>query len=211
MDCPSDTRLHQLIVVSEQNWAQCQITQSNATVFKYGEEFYTFTPTGMDTSRIVRIHLDPLNEVYSGVDISLCKATYSPDKPCYELHDPLDPWTEAAIEDPINDVKVDGIYRSQCALFNPDQQHTLKWEQLRTCIFKYQGEYYAVDGFGLYDGFRPWPTFRVPILIGWIVIGFFWLGSGPFELMRTRKKGGDAGDAASVSALNTFSPSYTRE
>lgn len=177
--------LTQCVYVYEPYWNQCQITKSNATVFKYGEKFYTFTPHGMHTSRIVHIHLEPLNEIGCGVYISLCKTTYSPNKPCYELHDPLDPWTKAAIEDSINVVEVDDIYHNQCALLKPNITNILEQQP----IFKYQGEYYALDEIAFYDSFRIKAPFRAFILMGWIVLGLFWLGLSLNELkIKKRKK-----------------------
>jgi len=176
--------LTQCVYVYEQYWNQCQITKSNATVFKYGEKFYTFTPYGMHTSRIVHIHVDPLSETGCGVYISLCKTTYSPNKPCYELHDPLDPWTEATIEDSINVVEVDDIYHDQCALLKPNVTSVLEHPP----IFKYHSEYYALDEFAFYDSFRVKAPIRAFILMGWIVLGLFWLGSGLYELKIKRRE-----------------------
>jgi len=88
--------LTQSVTVYEKNWNQCQITNTNATVFKYGEKFYTFKG-GMTTRRIVTIRVEPEREIYCGVCISLRETTYSPNSTVYELEDPLDPWTKEAI------------------------------------------------------------------------------------------------------------------
>lgn len=175
--------LTQCVYVYEQYWNQCQITKSNATVFKYGEKFYTFTHV-MHTSRIVHIHVNPLSETGCGVDISLCKTRYSPDRTCYELHDPLDSWTEAAIEDSINVVEVDDIYHDQCALLEPDITSILKQHP----IFEYHGEYYTLDEFLFYDSFSSKTPIRVLIIMSWIVLGLFWLGSGLYELKIKKSK-----------------------
>ena len=176
--------LTQCVTVKEQYWNQCQITNSTAKVFKYGEKFYAFT-RGMWTSRHIDIHVDPLNEVNCGVAISLCKITYSPSMPCYELHDPLDPWTEAAIEDPINIVWVDDIYQDRCALFEPNIT-TISEQQ---AFFRYDGEYYTIDQYGFYDDFSSFRNrfIRPLIIICWIFLGCFWLGSGLYELKKSKK------------------------
>jgi len=189
--------LTQCVWVKEQYWNQCQITNflfSTETVFKYGEKFYTFTQD-MHTSRHVEIHVDPLNEVNCGVAISLCKSTHSIINPFTrawtELHDPLDPWTEAAIEDPINMVYVDDIYLDQCALLKPNVTTILKQRP----AYKYHGEYYTLDLFAFYDGFSFFPNrfIRALVIISWIVLGCFWLGSAlneayPYLKRRFKKK-----------------------
>jgi len=190
--------LSQCVWVKEQYWNQCQITNflfSTATVFKYGEKFYTFTHD-MHISRRVEIHVDPLNEVNCGVAISLCKSVRAHSiinpftRACYELHDPLDPWTEAAIEDPINKVYVDDIYLDQCALFEPNITTILKQRP----VFRYHGEYYTLDEFAFYDGFRPMSSYiRLLTIISWVVLGLFWLGSAlneayPYLKRRFKKK-----------------------
>lgn len=190
--------LTQCVWVREQYWNQCQITNflfSTEAVFKYGEKFYTFTHD-MHTSRRVEIHVDPLNEVNCGVAISLCKSTrgHSVINPfarvSYELHDPLDLWTEAAIEDPINTVYVDDIYLDQCALLKPNVTTILKQRP----AYKYDGEYYTLDEFAFYDGFRPISSsIRLLIITSWIVLGLFWLGSAlneayPYLKRRFKKK-----------------------
>jgi len=174
--------LTQCVSVKEQYWNQCQITNSTATVFKYGEKFYTFT-SGMWTSRHIDIHVDPLNEVNCGDAISVCKIAL-PYNPCYELHDPLDPWTEAAIEDPINMVYVDDIYLDQCALLRPNVTTILKQRP----AYKYHGEYYTLDEFAFYDDFGfKFKRLIIPlIIISWIVLGLFWLGEGLHKL-KTKK------------------------
>jgi hypothetical protein len=178
--------LSQSVSVEEQYWNQCQITNSTATVFKYGEKFYTFTSSGIDTYRRVEIHVDPINEVHCGDAISISKTTYSPNNPCYELHDPLDPWTEAAIEDPINVVWIDDIYLDQCALLKPNVTTILEQRP----IYKYHSEYYTLDFFGFYDdfGLKPKRLIRPLITISWIVLGCFWLGSCLYELKKSRSK-----------------------
>jgi len=188
--------LSQCVWVKEQYWNQCQITNSTATVFKYGEKFYTFTHD-MRTSRHVEIHVDPLNEVNCGVAISLslCKTAHSVINPFarafYELHDPLDPWTEAVIEDPINMVYVDDIYLDQCALLKPNITTILKQRP----AFRYDGEYYTLDEFGFYDDFGfKFKRLIIPlIIISWVVLGCFWLGSAlneayPYLKRRFKKK-----------------------
>ena len=167
--------LSQCVHIKEQYWNQCQITNSTATVFKYGEKFYTFTPHGMSTSRHVEIHVDPLNEINCGDAISVCKIEYSPDRLCYELHDPLDPWTEAAIEDPINMVWVDDIYLDQCALLKPNVTTILEQRP----AYRYHGEYYTIDEFAFYDdfGFKFKRLIKPLIRISWIVLGLVWVGS----------------------------------
>jgi len=170
--------LTQSVFVYEQYWNQCQITNSNATVFKYGQEFYTID--GMVTARIVHIHVDPLRETGCGIGISLRKATYSPNKTCYELNDPLDPWTEAALQDLINIVEVDDIYHDRCALTKPGSTNI---EQRP--IFKYNDEYYALDLFAFYDSFGRVPTMEI-ITVAWIVLGLLWLGSGIHAVKKTR-------------------------
>ncbi len=171
--------LTQCVFVYEQYWNQCQITNSNATVFKYGQKFYTID--GMSTSRFVHIHVDASRETGCGVAISLCKAVYSSNKSCYELHDPLDPWTEAALQDLINIVEVDDIYHDHCALIKPSLTN------IEQClIFKYNDEYYALDLFGFYDSFRiRVPTIEI-ITVAWIVLGLLWLGSGIHAAKKTR-------------------------
>lgn len=168
--------LTQCVYVYEQYWNQCQITKSNATIFKYGEKFYTFH--AMHTSRIVHIHVNLLTETGCGVYISLCKTSYSADRTCYELHDALDPWTEAAIEDSINVVEVDDVYHDQCALLKPNITSILKQHP----IFDYHDEYYTLDEFAFYDSFDSKTPIKVLILMSWIVLGLFWLGSGLYEL-----------------------------
>ena len=188
--------LSQCVWVREQYWNQCQITNSTASVFKYGEKFYTFTHD-MHTSRHVEIHVDPLNEVNCGVAISLrlWKSAHSIINPfarvSYELHDPLDPWTEAAIEDPINMVYVDDIYLDQCALLKPNVTTILKHRP----AFTYHGEIYTLDEFGFYDGFGfKFKRLTIPLIImSWIVLGLFWLGSAlneayPYLKRRFKKK-----------------------
>jgi len=174
--------LSQCVWVEEQYWNQCQITNSTATVFKYGGKFYTFTSYGIHTYRIVRIHVDPLNEVGCGVYISVCKTAYS-NKPCYELHDPLDPWAEAAIEDSVNLVEVDDIYHGQCALLKPNITTILEQHP----IFKYHGEYYTLDEFAFYDSFSSRTPVRAIIIVTWIILGLFWLGSGLYELKKSKR------------------------
>jgi hypothetical protein len=158
--------LSQSVSVEEQYWNQCQITNSTATVFKYGEKFYTFHG-GIYTS-------------------SVSKTTYSPYNTCYELHDPLDPWTEAALEDPINLVFVDDIYIDQCALLKPNVTTILEQRP----IYKYHGEYYTLDLFAFYDdfGFKPKRLVRPLITVSWIVLGCFWLGLGLYELKKSRSE-----------------------
>jgi len=188
--------LTQCVWVKEQYWNQCQITNflfSTEVVFKYGEKFYTHE---MSTSRRVEIHVDPLSEVNCGVAISLCKSTHGHSvinpfaRAFYELHDPLDPWTEAAIEDPINMVYVDDIYLDQCALFKPNVTTILE----QRAVYKYDGEYYTRDLFAFYDGFRPISSdIRLLIIISWVVLGLFWLGSAlneayPYLKRRFKKK-----------------------
>jgi len=171
--------LTQCVYVYEQYWNQCQITNSSATVFKYGQKFYTID--GMWTSRIVRIHVDPLRETGCGVAISLHKAMYSPNKTCYELKDPLDPWTEAALQDLINIVEVDDTYHDQCALIKPSLTNI---EQRP--IFEYSDEYYALDLFGFYDSFRSRVPIMEIIIVAWIVLGLLWLGSSIHTAKKTR-------------------------
>ncbi|MDH5746801.1 MAG: hypothetical protein OEZ21_07610 [Candidatus Bathyarchaeota archaeon] len=188
--------LTQCVWVKEQYWNQCQITNflfSTEAVFKYGEKFYTHD---MHTSRRVEIHVDPLNEVNCGVAISLCKSASAHSiinpftRACYELHDPLDPWTEAAIEDPINMVYVDDIYLDQCALLKPNVTTILEQRP----AYKYDGEYYTRDLFAFYDGFRPISSYiGLLTIISWVVLGCFWLGSAlneayPYLKRRFKKK-----------------------
>lgn len=167
--------LTKTVWVDEQYWNQCQVTNSGATVFKYGQKFYT---AAMWAHRPVGIRVDPLRETGSGISISLCKATYSPNITCYELTDPLDPWTEAALQDLINTVDVDNVYRDQCALLKPRltdrEQHP---------IFKYNNEYYTMDpylGFGFYDSFKPTVPIMDLIIVAWIVLGLLWVGSSTY-------------------------------
>jgi len=172
----------QTVSISEQYWNQCQITNSNATVFKYAEKFYTFKG-GVSTRRHVIIHVDPSRETGNGVLLTLRLTTYSPEKPYYELLDPLDPWTEAAIQDLINWVEVDDIYLEDCALLKPILSKTAEQRP----IFKYHEEYYAL-GIGFYDSFALKVPIKVLLALSWIVLGVLWLGSGILRLIPHKKE-----------------------
>ncbi len=166
----------QCVFVSEPYWNQCQITNSNATVFKYGERFYT---APIWASRPVHFHADPTRETGSGMVIRSRKTVYSQEKPCYELSDPLDPWTEAALQDVINTVYVDDIYLDDCALWELGLKNT--WP--RSPIFKYHNEYYAIL-VGFYDSFSPRPLVEIVLVLAWLALGVVWLGSGVRNLVQ---------------------------
>jgi len=174
----------QCVTVREPYWNQCQLISSNATIFKYGERFYNFT-RGISTSRHVYFHADPVRETGCGIAISLGKIPYLPERPCYELRDPLDPWTEIALQDPINIVWVDDIYCDDCAVLKELTSKTLRQKP----IFKYHDEYYAFGFFGFYDDFSP----RVPVeeilVLAWLALGVLWLGSGVRILLKETRRG----------------------
>lgn len=164
----------QCVFVPEPRWNQCQIISSNASIFKYGEGFYSFT-AGISASRPISFRADPERETGCGVTISLGKIMYSPEKPCYELRDPLDPWTEAALEDMINYVRIDDIYFDDCALLVRDALAS----RAQRPSFKYREDCYAIDLYRFYDGL---PKRRAPVekilIPAWLALGVVWLGSG---------------------------------
>lgn len=173
--------LTQCVSVDEKYWNQCQITSTNVTVFKYGEKFYTFT--SMLTRRIVTIHVEPERETGNGVYISLRETMHSPINTVYELDDPLDPWTEAAIQDLDCSVVVDDIYHDQCALLTGKRLTDVFFHH---SLVKHHGKYYTGDELAFYDSFRVKVPTREIIIMAWILLGLYWLGSGIHAVKKRR-------------------------
>jgi len=130
--------------------------------------------------------LQQITETGNGVYIFLNKTTDPLEKQYYELHDPLDPWTETAFQnlDGVNDVlgfdtyvMVDNLYLHDCALY----KH-------QGAIFKYNDEYYTVV-FGYYDSFRfTVHSASLIIVLAWLALGLLWLGSGINVLLKLIRK-----------------------